>query len=95
MARSIKVYPLNTANVAAAGVATPQIPVNPSRISLFIQNTGANGGYVRFGSPNQGQGFDVTVVPLGSFKWDQADTCPTEALYFTGNTSWCVMEGNP
>lgn len=73
--------------------ATPQMPVNTSRISLFIQNTGGVAGLVRYGEPSQGTGFDFAFTAGEKLLWDQADTCPQEAIFFSGATTWAVLEG--
>lgn len=87
-----KHYPLAS---AAGGANTRPLPANDKRVSIVVQNTGGNPGQVRFADPTQGVGFDFTLAPGDTFKWDQADTCPTEALNLssTYGTTWAVMEG--
>lgn len=87
-----KTYPLAT---AAGGVSVRPLPSNPNRVSLIIQNTGANPGQVRFAEPNQGVGADMLWVAGFLFKWDQADNCPTEAINLSSvlATTWVIVEG--
>ena len=87
-----KTYPLTT---AAGAASTRPVPTNPNRVSLIIQNTGANPGQVRFAEPGQGVGADMLWVAGFIFKWDQADTCPKEAINVSSTlaTTWVIVEG--
>jgi hypothetical protein len=89
--RTTKTYVVATGpNASTAAV----VPANPFRIAVFIQNTGANPGLARFGGPVQANGSDMAFTAGQSQKWDQADTCPQDALTFqsTAATTWCVIE---
>jgi hypothetical protein len=86
--------PYNVTSVAAAPSQQP-VPANPKRVSLIIQNTGANVGYVRFGTSTQGVGLDFEWTAGFLLKWDQADTCPKEGINLSSvaGTTWAIMEG--
>lgn len=78
-----------------AGVTQRPVPENPNRVSLVIQNTGAQPGQVRFGAPNLTAAQDFTWAAGQFTKWDQADTCPLDSvnLNSAAATTWTVMEG--
>lgn len=70
-------------------------PAAPDRTLLLIQNTGANPGLLRFSESCKGDGSDL-VIAVGSFwLWDQADTCPVEAVNLASvlGTTWAILEG--
>lgn len=75
----------------------PVLPTNPARLALFIQNTGANPGLVRFGGPTQGNLSDILFAAGAWIKWDRPDSCPLEAVAVSSAaaTAWCIMETTP
>lgn len=91
-ARNAKTYSFTT---LAGATATRPLPENPNRVSLMIQNTGANLGNVRFGAPVQAPGSDLAFAPGAIVKWDFPETCPLESvnLFSTASTTWCIVEG--
>lgn len=91
--RFTKIYPFVTGAVAT-DPTQPQLPANPQRIAIFIQDTGGVAGLARFGGPTQGGGADIAFAIGQDRKWDQADTCPQEGVWLSSSaaTTWCVME---
>lgn len=89
--RSTKTYTIATGPGAPS--STP-VPANPLRIGLFIQNTSANAGTSRLGTPVQGNGSDMLFAAGASQKWDQAETCPLESVNLSSAAlvTWCVIE---
>ena len=81
--------------VCAAGQAQRPAPAVGSRILLSIQNTGVNPGLVRLGNDVRGDGGDMSLV-AGQFSplFDQAETCPNDALnfYSVAGTTFSVIE---
>lgn len=90
-ARKSKHYPAVTGPNADTD---PVVPANERRVALFIQNTGANPGLVRFAGATQGNGSDM-AFPAGFVqRWDQADTTPLESISVSSAaaTTWCIIE---
>lgn len=88
--RKTKTYP------AVTGPGTPTDAIcseNPTRLAIFVQNTGANPGILRFGTPTQ-QTANIAVAAGAWFNWDQADTSPQEAVFVQSQlaTTWTIME---
>lgn len=88
--RKTKTYP------AVTGPGAPNEAIcseNPTRIGLFVQNTGANPGVLRIGTPTQ-QTANITFTAQMWINWDQADTCPLEAVFVQSPlaTTWTIME---
>jgi hypothetical protein len=86
---------------AGAGALTgPNVrpaPAGPVRVSLLIQNTGANPGLFRFDGAVRNDGSDITVA-AGAFLpifWSEGTACPNESLNFASllATKWAVIEG--
>lgn len=69
-------------------------PANPKRISLLIQNTGANPGLVRFEEPIQGNGSDLLFAAGAGLLWDKSDACPVSAINVGSElgTSFAIVE---
>lgn len=97
MPRVLKQY----AVTSPVGSNTPQTsvqisPNNDRRISLIIQNTGANPGLLQFSNPVKGDGSDLTIAALGILILNQDTTCPTEAINVGSAlaTTWAILESN-
>lgn len=70
-------------------------PNNPNRTLITIQNTGANPGLLRWGEPCKGDGSDQVIAAGQDKTYDQADTCPVEAINLASiaGTTWAIVEG--
>lgn len=70
-------------------------PLNPNRTHLTLQNTGANPGVLRFSEPVRGDGSDILINTAQILVFDQADTCPVEAINLGSalGTTWAIVEG--
>lgn len=93
MALNTKQYVVVCAAAAKSKRAAPDLK---NRMSLYIQNTGANAGLVRFGSDCRGDGGDILLASGNALKWDIPETTPNESLNFmsVAGTTFCVYEGN-
>lgn len=92
--RTTKTYLAST--TPTAPIQAP-VPFNSQRIALLVQNTGAKPGNLRLGPPPQGNGSDIMLAAGAFIKWDQADTCPQEAVNVAcvaqaDSTTWAIME---
>lgn len=83
--------PANTNTNAASVRAAPQ---TPGRVSLWIQNTGANPGLLRFKENIQGDLGDFTLAPGAFFPTDLSSPCPTEAINVgsAAGTTFAILE---
>lgn len=96
--QSIKHYGAVSKATLAANIPNEServAPLAPNRTLLVVQNTGANPGLLRFGEPCKGDGTDLVVAAGAFVSWDQADTCPVEAINLVSilGTSWAILEG--
>lgn len=95
--QSIKHYgAVSTANADVAKGSVRVAPASADRTFFTIQNTGANPGLLRFGEPCKGDGSDIVfAINSPPMVWDQADTCPVEAINLASvlGTTWAIAEG--
>lgn len=67
------------------------LAANPLRNLIYIQNTGATTGNVRFTVPCEFNGGDLEIAPGETLKFDNA--VPIATLYLGGTTTFSVLEG--
>jgi hypothetical protein len=77
----------NTTSIRAA-------PQTPGRIALWIQNTGAQPGLLRFKENVQGDGGDFAIAVGAFFPVDLSAPCPTEAINLgsAAGTTFAILE---
>lgn len=65
------------------------------RVSLIIQNTGVNPGFLHFAEDVQGDGSDLVLAAGEVREWKDARTTPREAVNVASvlGTTWAVIEG--
>lgn len=86
---------------SAAATNTPETsvrlsPETPGRTFLYIQNTGASPGLLRFAEKVLGDNGDI-MVAAGGFvgPFTIPETCPSEAINVgsAAGTTWAIIEG--
>jgi hypothetical protein len=65
------------------------------RVSLIIQNTGVNPGFLHFAENVQADGSDIVLAPDERLEWKDRDTTPREAINLGSilGTTWAIIEG--
>lgn len=69
-------------------------PDNAGRVSLFIQNTGANPGLLRFGNPCKVDGTDIAVAAGAAIQFNENSAIIRQSfwLYSALATTWAIVE---
>lgn len=87
---------------AAAGFPAASKRLSPqtdsataTRVSLIVQNTGANPGLVHFAEQVQADGSDIVLGAGERLEYKDARTTPREALNLGSilGTTWAIIEG--